>query len=505
MTTRIAAAVVLVALFIVSRVALLVTSYDVNQNWEEPVFLFSASELARSGVADVFDHQDDLNHGGSVALLLLAVPWLRVAGTSLVTLKGVAILWSTLTLVAFLVVGWRYFSPRAALVWGVCYVALSPTLARLNVTLVGSHPEALLPSALALAAYLEWVRRRSTASSESWALAVALGACCGLATWMSYSALMFVVPLLVLRVAFAERASTLAGVVVGAVAGFAPWLYQNLWLRPQGALLWRSHVASGASGPPIDRAGHALAELAASFGFASSGGWLILAACAVALAASTIVLLVPRWRMRAPWPVLSVAPLVAAAYLGFALLVAARIPVYPGEDYYHYRFYVPLQAALFWVLALAVDQVAPALGRVPLMLAAAALVVAAVRSQAALYGQGNHYQPDFARDRALGCHIFGIAESDRSPDWATAIARLGRLPDVVCRERAFTGLGWGIGERYVQSRDLEAARLTLTAIPELRLRSLACGGFDFLVNHTVDLLTPAERAAAVKGIESVCL
>ena len=82
-------------------------------------------------------------HGGSVVLLLLAVPWVRVLGTSLVTLKGVAILWSTLTLCAFVAVGWRYFSPRVGLLWGVLYFALSPTAARLNVTLVGSHPAAM--------------------------------------------------------------------------------------------------------------------------------------------------------------------------------------------------------------------------------------------------------------------------------------------------------------------------------------------------------------------------
>ncbi len=65
--------VVVVVGFVATRTALLVTSYDANRNWEEPVFLFSASELARDGVTHVFDYQDDLNHGGSVVVLLLAV------------------------------------------------------------------------------------------------------------------------------------------------------------------------------------------------------------------------------------------------------------------------------------------------------------------------------------------------------------------------------------------------------------------------------------------------
>jgi hypothetical protein len=149
------AALVLVAAFVASRVALLVTSYDANRNWEEPVFLFSALELQRDGIGRIFAYQDDLNHGGSVVLLLLAVPWISWNGTSLLALKGVAILWSALTLCALMGVAWRYFSARVALLLGLFDVALSPTLARLNITLVGSHPEAVLPCMLALGCYLE--------------------------------------------------------------------------------------------------------------------------------------------------------------------------------------------------------------------------------------------------------------------------------------------------------------------------------------------------------------
>src|SRR6185369_15427002 len=77
---HVALALLIVLAFVGSRVALLRTSYDVNQNWEEPVFLFSATELQRDGLHRIFDHQDDLNHGGSVVLLLLAVPWVAVVG-----------------------------------------------------------------------------------------------------------------------------------------------------------------------------------------------------------------------------------------------------------------------------------------------------------------------------------------------------------------------------------------------------------------------------------------
>lgn len=152
-------AIGIVVLFAISRAALLVISYDSVSNWEEPAFLFGATELLDVGLGNIFDYRDDLNHGSSVALLALAVPWVGMFGTSLVTLKALAVVWSTLALAAMMAVARRYFSANCALLVGLFYATLSPTLARLDVTLVGSHPEALLPYAIAAGAYLESVRR----------------------------------------------------------------------------------------------------------------------------------------------------------------------------------------------------------------------------------------------------------------------------------------------------------------------------------------------------------
>ncbi len=507
LSLHVIAAFLLITVFIASRIALLVTSYDANQNWEEPVFLFSSTELARDGLAHVFEHQDDLNHGGSIPLFMLAVPWVETVGTGLVSLKGIAILWSTATLAAFLIVAWRYFSPRIALIWGTCFVALSPTLARINVTLVGSHPEALLPCALALGAYLEWVRRRRMSSGEGRLLAAALGVSCGLAVWMSYTAVALVAPLLILRTLYARRPGPVAAVALGCIAGFGPWLYQNAWLRPHGALLWTAHLASTNPTTTVitQRLASALDELAASFGYGAFGGWLTLSVCVLGLAMATAALFLPDGRAASRVDPLAVAPLVAASVLGLLLILAARIPVAPAEGYYHYRFYVPLQVALFWTLALAIDRLGSVVGWAPIALAGVAALIAAATSDAHLFGQGNHYEPDFHRDRDLGCHVFGVAESDRSPDWATAIERLAALQDPDCRERAFGGLGWGIGGRWAENRDVDAARTALRTISDPRLRSRACGGFAFVVSRTSDAaLTPDDRADALKQIASVC-
>ena len=497
-----AAAILLVVLFVISRAALLVTSYDVNQNWEEPVFLFSATELRHDGLRNIFDHQDDLNHGGSVVLLLLAVPWVAVVGSSLVGLKGVAILWSALTMSAFLAILWRYFSPRAALLWGVLYLALSPTAARLNVTLVGSHPEALLPCAWALAAYLEWLRR-DAAPLHGWTFV--LGWAGGTALWVAYAAAMFIVPVLTVRLAYVRRRRTAAALAAGLLFGLWPWIYQDLWLRPHGATMWIQHLATRhPSGGTLARWYDGLGELAASFGYGDAGGAILLALCVVAWLGLAAGVIVPPWRARWELSPLAIAPLVTAPFLGFVMVANSYHPFHAVEGYYHYRFFIPLQLSLLLVLAIAIDMLAAGRGRLVLAAAAVALGLGAW-TLAPLYAQGNHYDVDFERDRTRGCHVYGAAEWDRAPTPAAATARLARLAGDACREKAFGGLGWGIAGQFLETGDVTQTIATLDAIADPGLRWASCTGVAFAVERAPEAtVTAGQRAAALQRILAYC-
>jgi len=497
---------VVALLFVGSRVGLLVTSYDANQNWEEPVFLFSAVELQHDGLSHLFDYQDDLNHGGSLVLVLLAVPWLSIAGTSLVALKGVAIVWSTLTLCVAMAVARRYFSPRLALLLGVCLLALSPTAARLNVTLVGSHPESVLPSMLALAAYWEWVRQRHTSNTDSPGVDVALGVAGGVAVWVAYVSTMFVLPLLLLRLAFVRRRRNAIALGAGFLLGIAPWMYQNLWLRPHGALLWMQHL--GAHEPGVEQVsgwGGALTGLLASFGLAASVAALLLCIACVAWAGLLAGVVWAPWRRWLPATTLVLLPLLAAPILGLALPAHAALPLYPNEGYYHYRFFVPLQMALMWVLVLGVEMAARRFGPWVTLLAAAAVLGFGAWNLWPLYGHGTRYRPDYARDRAAGCLVFGLAEWDRAGSAPAAMRRLAALSDAPCRDRAFGGLGWALGAEYMKHPDLDAARATLAAIPDRTLRWAACGGFVFVLTRAPESALPAaQRATAIEQVTAFC-
>lgn len=490
--------IALVAAFVAFRAALLVSSYDANTNWEEPVFLFGALELADVGVTHVLEYQDDLNHGGSVVLLLLAVPWIQVMGTSLLALKGLAILWSTLTLMAFVAVGWRHWSPRVGLWLGVCFAVASPTFARLNITLVGSHPESLLPVALALDAYLGWARARREGQPESPWTAFALGLWSGVAMWISYVSTMFIAPLLVLRAAARGGRGRLDLVGLGWIVGVMPWLVQNLWLRPHGAGMWRTHVTS--DGPPgwIADAGRILTELAESYGWEAPAGAWILAVCGIALLSLTVSLVRgkdPETRDRR-WELL---PFAAAPYVGFLMLLAARISPSPGEGYYYARFYVSVQVALFWVLVLVAERWTRSMNDAIVAVLVLVLTVGAVAAQAPLLGRGASYAANIEVDRSKGCMVFGVAEADRARDWPTAAARLGGLRGERCRDRAFGGLGWGMAVRFLADQDASAAGEALRSIADVRRRYAACGGFNFIL-HNARSRPSSEALARVKAV-----
>jgi hypothetical protein len=427
------AAVALLAVFVCQRAALLLTSLDANRNWEEPVFAFSAGELARDGLGRLFDHQDDLRHGGSLPLILIGVAVFRFVGGDLRLFKGIALVWSALTLLACMAIGRRYFSPGVGLLWGVFYTAASGASARLEVTLVGSHPEALLPSAAAIACYLEELRRGPARRAGAAWLPLLFGVACAAAVWFAYVSLVFVAPLLVCWLLARPRPRALAAFASGALLGALPWLVQNLWLRPAGGAfalvggepwLWSGLVSSFGSGDREDLRRPVLQGL----------GML-------ALCGAGFVLLLRRAWVAPRAERLALAPFLAAAPLGLLLFALAKPPFQPWDGYYALRFFAPLQAALYWVLALGLALGLPASLRRALPAFGLLVLAEGLIAQAGLLGRGSGLPTDWGSIRVAGCGVFGAAEAHRSPGPASAAGRLAGLSGPRCRETALAGLG----------------------------------------------------------------
>jgi arylsulfatase len=414
-------------------------------------------------------------------------------------LKGLAIAWSTLTVVVLIAVAWRYFSVRTGLLLGLFYLALIPNITRLNVTLVGSHPEAVLPCFLVLAAYLECVRRRGDDGGLD-GPTFAMGLLSGLAMWVSYASATFVAPLLLAWgwVTRSVRVSALLG--AGFLAGAGPWAYQNLWLRPQGALLWREHTGShvlGFESRPL------LEDVVASLGYDMPLGIGIFALLFSALGFLAITMWRPAWRTRFGLAPLALVPVVAAPLAGAVLLGIADLPLY-GQGYYHARFFAPLYAALLLVLAIVVDRLATVAPR-SAAAAVVGLVLVGAGAHVPLYGTGNGYGEDFEADRARGCSVFGLAEWKRSPSEPEVFARLAVLSGPRCAERAIAASGWNIARMAIESGDPGEIPRLLGMIDAPDHREAACRGARFWLTRTADRLPPDAGEAASRELEESCL
>ncbi len=481
---------VLFLAFVASRAFLLLTSSERIRNWEEPVFLFSALRVQDEGWARVWDYQDDLNHGGSVPLILAGALWLHWVEPSVLALKWVVLVWWTITFAVFLWAVWSIFSPRAAVAGALLWVGASADFARLQVTLVGSHPEAVLPALLGTV-WLAGALREKKPSPARWIL---IGTAAATATWMSYLSVGWSAALCA-GALFTKgpRWRRVFALAVGFALGALPWLYQNVYLRPHGALLWVRRVGvsetrGAAPDTRLDVLGM-LTQLPDSLGQAVNGSLLIAALVGFA-ALPFLVWSHRQWRIlvgRVP----AMVPVLALAAVGSACVLAiGRIPPVPGEGYYYSRFFVPLLVLLFLLSGAGLDMAALALGRGCHYAGAAGLLAVSAFNLAPLYGQGVA-APSFREEYLRGCLVYGVAEFSRAGSPERAVANLARFEDVECRRRAFGGLGWGLADAYIATRSPEPALRLLAAIADPNLRGAACGGMRFVLTRSPRVAPPA--------------
>jgi len=489
-------AAALLAAFVSARSFLIVRSYDDVANWEEPVFLFSGVDLGNRGITRVFDYQDDLSHGGSLPLVMIATPWVRLVGWRLDALKGIAVVWSAATLLALLAVGARFASLRFAILLALLYSA-SPEAAMLQVTLVGSHPEAALFMVLALAAYLRTLEARHDHAASS----ALVGATCALTTWCSYLTAPFTVTLGAFHILRRPRHALAA--LGGAVLGFAPWIVQNLVLRPHGAMQWTARAAQHSAGEPP---WSTFARTAESLGGNGRAGSAVLAVM-VASAAYAIFAASHSRRHEdatALQPA-AVLPVACAALLSFAALAAAKPSAIPGEGFYYFRYFVPLHITLFWLAALGVEDISRRFGNLVFGAFAAATLAFALAAQLPLYRGTNSYVADGERDFQAGCAVYGHAEVDRAASDEAAVARLETIAYDACKRAAFAGYGWGVVSRYARSGDGASLAASLDLVRDTTLHEHACDSARRLMTNLYEgAMSRDRRRTGAIYIESAC-
>ncbi len=216
----------LVAAFLLSRGVWIVVSPGTGFYWEEMYRWVVAHELIEGAVQSLSDYQADHYQGGSLGVSLLAVPVFALAGESIALFKTVALLLSTATLVALVLVARRGFGPEAGWLAGLGYLAGPPLVAFWGVVPMGWHAESVLFTLVQVA--LLWrLLEGDGRTLRCWLL---FGVTAGLGFWWSPTSAVGVAAcgLAWLLLRGLPRAGELGAAALGVAAGLIPWLVYNV-------------------------------------------------------------------------------------------------------------------------------------------------------------------------------------------------------------------------------------------------------------------------------------
>jgi hypothetical protein len=235
------------AAFVASRLAWVYLNLDTSLYWEESYRWISALELLNGPVQPSLDYQADHYQGGSLVMILLSLPLLRVFGESMVAMKLTAILFSSVILSIAYVVGLRLFGRTTALIAALAYLVGPPLVAYWGVVVMGSHNESVLFSLLQLLVFVELLSG-NWRTSTAWVL---FGFISGAGLWFCYTSGLSLVAcgLTWLLLEGLPRMRELAAAMLGTLAGLAPWFAYN---ATRGLVGLRRIVEIFGYGNPID-------------------------------------------------------------------------------------------------------------------------------------------------------------------------------------------------------------------------------------------------------------
>jgi hypothetical protein len=211
------------AAFVAHRGLLAVFALDRVWYWEEAYRLLIAQSLLEGWGLSLWQLQADPYNGGSVAMGVLAMPFVALFGNSWLAAKLVAIAFATLGLVFWSLAIDRAFGRRAAHLFALAWVAAPPLFQLYNLIVMGSHAEVATLAGFVMFAWQNYLRRMGQRELLFWGIAG------GVSTWFAYTAVLPFALTAVASVVFGLIAPRgVALVAIGFVAGMSPWLAFNL-------------------------------------------------------------------------------------------------------------------------------------------------------------------------------------------------------------------------------------------------------------------------------------
>ncbi len=215
----------LLVFFLASRLLWIWLNPATASYWEESYRWFAAHEILNGATWPLLDYQADHYQGGSLVVILLALPIFKLAGESILTLKLVAILLSAMTMAMLYALARKFFGRTAALLAGLSYLAGPPVVAFWGLVPMGFHGESTLLSLLQVYVFIglltgEW------RSSRGWLI---FGLVCGAGFSFTYITLLSAAAcgLTWLLLEGFPRWRDLGWVALGFLVGLSPWLAYN--------------------------------------------------------------------------------------------------------------------------------------------------------------------------------------------------------------------------------------------------------------------------------------
>jgi len=217
---------VLLATFVASRIAWIVWIPDTTMYWEESYRWFAAHELLTGPMLPLLDYQADHYQGGSLFMILLAVPFFALGGESILTLKLGALLLSTATLATLFVLNLRFFGRTASRWTCLAYLAGPPLVAFWGIAVMGFHPDSTLFSLLQVCAFLGLLTGRWR-NTWGW---IAFGLACGAGLSFTYITALSAAACVLTWLALERipRPRELLAAAAGFAVGLLPWLAYNV-------------------------------------------------------------------------------------------------------------------------------------------------------------------------------------------------------------------------------------------------------------------------------------
>ncbi len=500
------------AAFLALRLLLIHTSAADVLYWEEPYRLVAASEMLDGSTWAITDYQADHYQGGSLVVAMLAVPVFAVLGPTYGHLKLVAVGFSLLAAVLWIVLLWRVAGPASAVLGSWLFALPAPTVQLYQVHAMGSHMETAVFTAASFLLTVAIV----TGARARW-IPLLLGVVAGLGLWFCYSAATGVAACAVVWAVAGPRGSLRRGIpaaLAGVALGLLPWLAYNLAHAFHGLdRLWelfdpRQAAVTGSTESLSTRLAALFAfDLPRSLGFPDTpdgtfglATWSYYALVIVALVGLLpLALRALRHQTTTPEPVPEVArvagtmregtrresdalrerrvAVVALLILTFVLLhlvayLASAFRLDVEDDFIAYRFFTPLFPAAAGALAVGLSRLHTTRRLIGGVGIALALGLGAYGTATLLREHPGAVPPPVES----GYKVMGLLTHLKyRDDLDRAVALLTRVRND--RDAAFFGFGWGLEYQYEKDAD-----------------------WSELVSGLARCTEPADYAAALSGV-----